>query len=222
MQPIVEELSHCAITYDRLGRWIASDLGIPWPLSEPPSAPTELLESCEQIYKELRLFFNRANRGRTLRGGAASGAGLDDSDIRRAAVNQNIGSLGGSAFAVNIDEIRSEQDEFADLPDLIQVAFEQNIGSIIPGGSSRGVHVGRITPGRFQGTEVVSLTGSANVGSCEDGAIEGVIIDTISAWNGVRIRFDLVVGELTRARVVGISASAPPGAIEQPAHVTIT
>ena len=62
----------------------------------------------------------------------------------------------------------------------------------------------------------------ANVGSCEDGAIEGVIIDTISAWNGVRIRFDLVVGELTRARVVGISASAPPGAIEQPAHVTIT
>jgi hypothetical protein len=57
--------------------------------------------------------------------------------------------------------------------------------------------------------EVVSLAGDINVGHCEDADVEGVVIDSLGKWEGVRVRLTINVGDLKDARVTGIRAITP-------------
>ena len=220
MQPIVQEMTQCAITYDRLGQCIASDLDMKWSSSTPSDAPPELTETAEQIYKELRLFFNRANRARMLGGTVSPARTGRDPDLAKVEVNQDVREISGSVLALDIDELSVEPTDVADLPDLIQLRFDQTVDTVSPGGVLRGMYVRRIAPAPFQAAEVVSLSGNVIVAHCREAAIEGVTIDTLSSCNGVRAKLELTVGHMSGGRVIGISASAPPEAIQQPADAT--
>ena len=211
MGPIVEEMSQCAITYDRLGRWIASDLAMNWTLAAVPNAPPELTDASDQVYQELRLFFNRTNRGRMLAGtGDAEHAGINID----AAVNQNVRDCTEPVQAIEIEELALGANDFADLPSRSELVYEQNVGSVSQGGDLRGIHIGRIAAVPYRAAEVYALSGKLNVGACAGGAIEGIRIDTLSGWNGLRVRLELNVGNLERARVTGIAATAAADEIQ--------
>lgn len=209
MAPIVEEMTQCAVTYDHLGRLIANDLAMPWALPETPNVPPQLIAAVDQCYRELRLAFNPANRGRTL--GAPEGA-----EAGSLALEQNLAELTGELSAIDAGELAVEPSADADLPTLLQLAYAQNIAQAGLGAVLKGIHVGRIAATPVRAVEVISLSGIVNLGRCEDARLDGIVIDDIRTWDGVRARLEINVGSLARTRLTGIRARCPGAAAEPP------
>jgi hypothetical protein len=214
MEPIVEEMTQCAIAYDRLGRWIADDLTLAWPSDRAYQAPPPITESVDKCYKELRLALNPANRGRTL--GAAGESSLvgTDSELVPVAVEQIVAEVGCEMQAVEVGELSVDGSDVADLPTLRQLTYKQNVGILSEGGRLGGIHVERVAPTPVRAVEVISLVGAVGIGHCEQAEIDGILIDSLPKWDGVRVRLELNVGNLERTRLTGIRAVAPPGTIE--------
>lgn len=214
MQPVVEEMTHCAIAYDRFGRWIADDLAMAWPLGQAYRAPPALNDAIDQCYKELRLAFNPANRGRTLGTGGGSTRDGTDPELVQIAVDQIVEEVRGEMLAVRVGELILDASDVADLPSLHQVRYKQNVGKLSRGGRVVGIHVERIAPTPVRAVEVVSLVGNVDIGRCEEAEINGILIDALPKWDGIRVRLELNVGNLEHARVTGIRATAPSGMME--------
>ena len=203
MQPVVEELSQCAIAYGHLGRCITSDLAIPCSTTGTCTAPHELVDAADQIYKELRLFFNRANRSRML--GDTGNERVD----RNVAVNQSVAQIAASVQAIALQELLVDVSDVADLPSVVQIDYAQTAGTISRGGELRGIHVARIAPVPFRAAEVYSLGGRLDVDTCTDAVVEGIRIDSLDNWHGLRLHLELNVARLERSRIVGIRVNAP-------------
>lgn len=218
MRPIVEEMTQCAITYDRLGQCIASDLDIKWSSSTPSDAPTQLTDAAEQIYKELRLFFNKANRTRMLDWTANPMRTGEDAKLD---VNQVAREINESVLAMHAGDISVEPSDIADIPDKVQLEVNQVVATVGAGGVLRGIHIHEIAPVPFRAAEVVLLSGNVVVANCEEGTIEGITIDVLPNSRGVRAELNLVIDNVKGARVIGISANRMPNAIEQLADGTV-
>lgn len=197
LESIVEEMTQCAIKYDRLGRSIAADLNIEWNalgVTQSPQA-AEIGADAQQVYDELRLLFNRSNRSHM----------LNRREIVLARSDANP--------AVAIETLQSHPDEVADLPDLIQVGFSQEAKQIRPGETLAGMRIGRIDPSAFVAAEVVSLAGRVEVEHCEGGAIEAISIGSVPNWCGIRARLELTIKSYKGGQVVGVRAIPPAESI---------
>jgi len=127
---------------------------------------------------------------------------------------QSEGEIAGSVLGIEVREVHGGPSDFADLPGLRELACQQNVEAVIRGGELRGIHVGQIARIPFRAAEVCSLSCQLNVGSCTDGTIGGIHIDNLSGSHGVRARLQLNVGRLERARLTGITATAPADVLQ--------
>ena len=197
LESIIEEMTQCAIKYDRLGRSIAADLSIEWNALgvTQSSQAAEIGADAQQVYDELRLLFNRSNRSHIL-------------NRREIMLTKST-----TVPAVDIEVLYSQPDEVVDLPDLTQVGFAQEAKLVLSGETLRGMRIGRIDPSAFVAAEVVSLAGSVMVENCAGGAIEGITIGSVPNWSGIRAKLDLVINTYGGGQVVGIRATPPAESI---------
>jgi NACHT domain len=207
LAPVVDELTQCLISYDRLGFRIATDLGLPWQPGDLPDSANWLVQAADQVYGELRLFFSRTNRPRML-------SLMNESDRSEKAVNvsQTVGSVQGAVQAVRaetIDLSAGGRPDIPDVPSAARIQFAQTFKSVT-GGQVAGISIGQVSTGPYLAAETLSLRGSITIDDFSNGQIAGIVIDKVSRWNGIRARLSLTVGRLIKSQVVGIQASLSP------------
>jgi hypothetical protein len=226
--PVVNEMVQCAVSYDRLGSLIASDLNLSWEQAVTAKESREmqwLSENIIQVYWELRLLFSRANRSRMLNQGIDE---QDDVEAQNINVSQTIKRVKGRVTGITEHSIDARSKEGEDMPNLTRVSTNQIIKSIT-GGSISGIHVKQVIPGRFL-TAGALLYSDLTIGHSQDGEIRGIVIDVVErseqararladSWegslatttNGIRAQLSLTIDQFEASSLVGISAMVPEG-----------
>lgn len=223
VQPLVDEMTQHAISYDVLGACISRDLGLGWAPINAAEIPQELVMEAESIYRELRLLFNRTNRSRMLgRVADLQAASSAPGSIPGWMVKSEVGEVGAAVTSFELPELCVDQGrtksptDWPDVPDVSFVGAALSVDRLTETGAFGGIRIGRLVPAAFRAAESVTVDGRMVLRECCGGVVEGIRIDELPRWNGVRLKLHLRIEHLRSGRVVGIAARAPANAVQPP------
>jgi hypothetical protein len=213
LAPVVDELTQCLISYNRLGFRIATDLGLPWQPIEASDSADWLVQAADQVYGELRLFFSRTNRPRML-------SLLNESDRSDKGVDvaQTIGDVkDNQVLAVTVDAIdlsANGRQDIPDVPSTLRIQFAQTFNSVMDS-HVMGISIGRVATGPYLAAETLALRGALTISECADGHIAGIVINNLSRWNGIRAKLSLTISRLRDSQLIGIQANLSSEALRK-------
>lgn len=195
-QAIVQEMTQCSINYGLLCQYIANDLNLENTPSLPLDMPAQLIERIKQLYLQLRFFFGRVNRLRMF------------SRNLRFEIPKTGGDLydslsGRSPISINADES-------LDIPELINASTNILIKDI-ENTDVIAIQADTVNPGRIIGAEVASVGAKIFADSCQGSHIQGVVINNLYSWNGIRVKLNIDVDRWNSSRLTGVLVKSAEG-----------
>lgn len=196
-QAIDREMTNCAINYRLLCQNIVNDLNFEDIPDLPENIPPQLIEHAKQLYLQLRFFFGRTNRSRMF---------TRDSRIGKQDINDV-----STTYPLTLPSFSINNGESLDIPEFINASMNISAEKEIKNKQLLAIQVDKIYPGRINGAEVVSLDAEISADLCQNSQIQGVVINDVQSWNGIRVKLNIDVNKWNSSRLTGILVKSAKG-----------
>jgi len=210
LSALTSELAYAAATYDLFGDSIATDLGMPWRLSEDVPTwqiPADVIDYVQSSYRELRWLFDRTNRREMLTRGLFF-EGFAEKPSGSLIRQEHLGIKSDHVLVQSNEDVGAQ-----DLPAQTicsYVAHFERIEGMTDKTAFVAIDIKRVTPGNYLAAETLTLGTFVKARQVTESSLTGVRVGEIDGDAGVRgIRVRLVAdfGDWKDSSFTGIQAT---------------